>query len=131
MTPLNSIVETRCDAESILHGFLPKPGELTVGERGLEFVSSAGDIHEQITWDQLSTVVCDIFRGSVRSFELHRVDGQVTTLMATEDIAVLRSMAAHLGRENIINANEPRHEGASDARSPLARVLDALAKRRR
>lgn len=131
MTPLNSIVETSCDAESILHGFLPKPCKLTVGEKGLELVSSAGDIHEQITWDQLSTVVCDIFRGSVRSFELHRADGRVTTLMAAEDIAVLRSMATHLGRENIINANESRHEGAPVARHPLVRMLDALAKRRR
>lgn len=126
MDPLNTFVEVSCRAEAVLHGFLPKPGDVHVGEAGIEFVSSDGDLRERIPWEQVSTVVCDVFRGGVRSFELHLVDGRCRTLMAAEDIAFLRAIAGHVGRDGIINANEPRTDEASDGQGPFGRIRSAL-----
>ena len=77
--PFNSEVELETSANCLVNGFVPKPGMLYLGERGLEFRGE-------------STV--------------HTSLGDVVTLTVDDDIEALRTMAAHVGRDKVENVNE-------------------------
>ena len=59
-----------------------------------------------MAWDDVELVSCDIFRGHVRTMDVHTSLGDVVTLTVDDDIEVLRTMAAHVGRDKVENVNE-------------------------
>lgn len=103
--PFNSEVELETSANCLVNGFVPKPGMLCLGERGLEFRGES-TFAQRVAWDDVELVSCDIFRGHVRTMDVHTSLGDVVTLTVDDDIEVLRTMAAHVGRDKVENVNE-------------------------
>lgn len=103
--PLNSEVELQTSANCLVNGFVPKPGTLYLGERGLEFLGESS-FAQRVTWDDVELVSCDIFRGHVRTMDVHTALGDVITLTVDDDIEALRAIAAHVGRDKVENVNE-------------------------
>lgn len=103
---LNSEIELETAANCLVNGFVPKPGTLYLGECGLEFRGDAGDFAKRAPWDEIELVSCDIFRGHVQTMDVHTSLGDVITLTIDDDIAALRAIAAHVGRDKVENVNE-------------------------
>lgn len=103
--PFNSEVELETSANCLVNGFVPKPGRLYLGERGLEFRGES-TFAQRVAWDDVELVSCDIFRGHVRTMDVHTSLGDVITLTVDDDIEALRTMAAHVGRDKVENVNE-------------------------
>ena len=103
--PFNSEVELETSANCLVNGFVPKPGMLSLGERGLEFRGES-TFAQRVAWDDVELVSCDIFRGHVRTMDVHTSLGDVLTLTVDDDIEALRTMAAHVGRDKVENVNE-------------------------
>lgn len=101
----NSEVELETSANCLVNGFVPKPGMLYLGERGLEFRGES-TFAQRVSWDDVELVSCDIFRGHVRTMDVHTSLGDVLTLTVDDDIEALRTMAAHVGRDKVENVNE-------------------------
>lgn len=103
--PFNSEVELETSANCLVNGFVPKPGMLYLGEGGLEFRGES-TFAQRVAWDDVELVSCDIFRGHVRTMDVHTSLGDVVTLTVDDDIEALRTMAAHVGRDKVENVNE-------------------------
>jgi hypothetical protein len=103
---MNESPELETTAELLLGHVLPKPGRLVLGADGLEFVADEGTVRERLAWDELAQVRCDIFRGRVRSIEIHDSTGRVTLYAADDGVNVLRAIAAHAGRDKIVSIND-------------------------
>lgn len=103
--PFNSEVELETSANCLVNGFVPKLGMLYLGERGLEFRGES-TFAQRVSWDDVELVSCDIFRGHVRTMDVHTSLGDVVTLTVDDDIEALRTMAAHVGRDKVENVNE-------------------------
>ena len=103
--PFNSEVELETSANCLVNGFVPKPGMLYLGEMGLEFRGES-TFAQRVSWDDVELVSCDIFRGHVRTMDVHTSLGDVVTLTVDDDIEALRTMAAHVGRDKVENVNE-------------------------
>lgn len=101
----NSEVELETSANCLVNGFVPKPGTLYLGERGLEFRGDS-NFRQHVSWDEVVLVSCDIFRGHVRTMDVHTSLGDIITLTVDDDVEALRTMAAHVGREKVENVNE-------------------------
>ncbi len=114
--------ELETAAELLLAHVLPKPGTLVLGAHGLEFIADEGTTHERLTWDEMTQIRCDIFRGHVRSIEIHAATGRVTLYTADDGAGVLRSIAAHIGRDKIVSINDEAMRAPS--------VLDRIRARR-
>lgn len=105
LKPFNSEVELETSANCLVNGFVPKPGTLNLGERGLEFHGES-TFAQRVAWDDVELVSCDIFRGRVRTMDVHTSLGDVLTLTVDDDVEALRTMAAHVGRDKVENVNE-------------------------
>lgn len=105
LKPFNSEVELETSANCLVNGFVPKPGTLNLGERGLEFRGES-TFAQRVAWDDVELVSCDIFRGRVRTMDVHTSLGDVLTLTVDDDVEALRTMAAHVGRDKVENVNE-------------------------
>ena len=103
--PFNSEVELETSSHCRVNGFVRKPRSLYLGERGLEFRGES-TFAQRVAWDDVELVSCDIFRGHVRTMDVHTSLGDVVTLTVDDDIEVLRTMAAHVGRDKVENVNE-------------------------
>ena len=104
--PFNSQTELETQANCLVNGFVPKPGTLYLGERGIEFRGSAADYIQRVAWEDVELVSCDIFRGHIQTMDVHTALGDVVTLTIDDDIEALRAIAAHVGRDKIENVNE-------------------------
>ena len=67
----NSEVELETSANCLVNGFVPKPGTLYLGERGIEFRGDSTFV-QRVAWDDVELVSCDIFRGHVRTMDVMR-----------------------------------------------------------
>ncbi len=101
----NSEVELETSANCLVNGFVPKPGTLYLGERGIEFRGDS-TFAQRVAWDDVELVSCDIFRSHVRTMDVHTSLGDILTLTVDDDIEALRAMAAHVGRDKVENVNE-------------------------
>ena len=104
--PYNSQPELQTSANCLVNGFGPKPGTLVLGERGIEFRGDSSDYLQRVAWEDVELVSCDIFRGHVRTMDVHTALGDVVTLTVEDDIEALRAIAAHVGRDKVENVNE-------------------------
>ncbi len=98
---MNEQVELECSCNYMANGLLPKPGLLACGEAGIEFVPRDSSRHVRLKWDDVELVRVDIFRGEVRTVDVHDADGQVTTLVPEDGVALIRLCRDHLGREKL------------------------------
>ncbi len=121
---LNNAVELECACNCMANAVLPKPGVLACGDAGMEFVPTDSSRHVRLAWDDIELVRVDIFRGEVRTLDVHTQDGQVTTLVPNDGVEVIRLCRDHLGREKLESVNEaapaPAGAGAGAAHSPLS-----------
>ena len=104
--PYNSVTELETAANCLVNGFVPKPGTLFLGERGIEFRGSAADYTQRVAWEDVELVSCNIFRGHIQTMDVHTALGDVVTLTMEDDIEALRTIASHVGRDKIENVNE-------------------------
>lgn len=101
-----------------MQGTLPRPGVWELGETGMDFVPDDEKRgREQVLWEDVDSVECDIFRERVRSFDVLTTTGTSVTLVAEDSVGVLRTIAAHVGREKIVDINARAREASSE--SPL------------
>lgn len=94
----NKAEEARFGCNCITSGIMPKPGTIDCGETGLEFVGSDGGHAVRLPWDEITLVSVEIFRGQVRTLNIHTNDGQVTTLIPEDGENLIRAMGTHLPR---------------------------------
>jgi len=95
----NTAEEARFGCNCITSGIMPKPGSVGCGDTGLEFVGNDGGRAIRLAWDEVTVVSVEIFRGQVRTLDIHTNDGQVTTLIPEDGENLIRAMGAHLPRE--------------------------------
>lgn len=124
MAALNNMVELECDCNCMANAVLPKPGLLVCGDAGMEFVPTDSSRHVRLAWDDIELVRIDIFRGEVRTLDVHTTDGQVTTLVPNDGVEVIRLCRDHLGRKKLESVNEaasaPGGTEAGAAHGPLS-----------
>lgn len=119
-TALNATVELECGCNCMTNGVLPKPGLLACGDAGIEFVPTDSSRHVRLSWNDIELIRVDIFRGEVRTLDVHASDGQVTTLIPEDGVGVIRLCRDHLGRERLESVNESAPASSPEPRTPLA-----------
>ncbi len=105
IVPLNERVDFECGCNCLTGGILPRPGSVQCGDRGLEFILGEGARRMRMPWDDVTSVVVDIFRSEVRGLDVHTNDGQVTTVIPAEGPGLVRAMGTHLPHDLFIPAN--------------------------
>lgn len=111
---LNDVVEVAGSANCLASGIIPRPGTFELGDAGLEFIPEDERGRVQVPWDAIVSVDADLFRGSVRTMEIHTNTGFAHVIAIDEDVAALRCMRDHIGREKIVDVNaRAREQGPS------------------
>ena len=122
ITPLNNTVEFECNCNCMNGGVLPKPGSVACGETGVEFTPNEKGRHVRIAWETILLVKVDIFRGEVRTLDLHLDDSQVVTLVPDDGEGLVRHMGAHLNRDVFESANEGAQKSGPNEGSLLEKI---------
>ena len=81
----------------------------TLGEKGLDFVPedpARGRV--QVEWADVDEVRCDIVREHVRSLTVETKTGERVVMIAADSLGALRTIAAHVGRDRLIDVNAGR-----------------------
>jgi hypothetical protein len=107
---LNDVVEVTGSGNCFASGIIPRPGTFELGDAGLEFIPEDERGRVQVPWDAIVSVDVDLFRGCVRSMEIHASTGLVHVIVIDEDVAALRCMRDHIGREKIVDVNARARE---------------------
>lgn len=94
---------------NLLQGPLPRPGVWELGEKGIDFVpEDPARGRNQVRWEDVDEVRCDIVREHVRSLTVEIVTGERVVMIAADSLGVLRTIAAHVGRDRLIDVNAGR-----------------------
>lgn len=118
----NQVIEARISCNCLTSGIMPKPGAILCGDAGIEFETTDGVRQLRVTWDEITSVEADIFRGDVRELEVHTDAGQVHTLIPEYGAALVKAMGAHLDRDVFTSPNE----AAAAEPSLLQKLRDRL-----
>jgi|GEM_PF-2111026 len=117
---LNGVVEVTGSGNCFASGIIPKPGTFELGDVGLEFIPEDRKGRVQVPWDVIVSVDVDLFRGSVRNMEIHTSTGLTHVIVIDEDVAALRCMRDHIGREKIVDVNARAREQGPSGSGALA-----------
>ena len=118
----NQVIEAKIGCNCLTSAIMPKPGAVLCGDAGIEFETSEGVRQLRVAWDEIASVVADIFRGDVRELEVHTDTGQVVTLIPEDGAALVKAMGAHLDRDVFTSPNE----AAAAEPSPLDKLRARL-----
>lgn len=128
---LNDTVEVMGSGNCFVSGIIPRPGTFELGDAGLEFIPEDGKGRVQVFWDTIVSVDVDLFRGSVRTMEVHTSMGLVHAIVIDEDVAALRCIRDHIGREKIVDVNARAREQGPSGSDVLMTAKAFLSSRKR
>lgn len=91
---LNDAVEVAGSGNLLASGIIPRPGTFELGDAGLEFIPEDERGRVQVPWDAIVSVDVDLFRGSVRTMEIHTSTGRAHVIVIDEDVRTTRAACA-------------------------------------
>ena len=91
---------------NLLQGPLPRPGTWELGETGIDSLpEDPARGRTQVRREDVDEVRCDIVREHARSLTVETVTGERAVMIAADSLGVLRTIAAHVGRDRLVDVN--------------------------